>query len=818
MTNYHGSVRSGQINYPSLLQLGYVSLFLSLHLLLVQCAHAIRPSSAQHHQVYIVYLGHHAYLHPELISSKHHELLGSVKGSLEEAIESLLYSYKHSFSGFSAKLTAEEALALSTMPEVTSVFLSQQRKLHTTRSWNFLGVYDKRSQPGARNDDGDKSVRQRAEYGKDTVIGVLDTGIWPESESFNDNGMGSVPESWKGVCEAGDSFNSSNCNRKLIGARMYIKAYEERYGPLNTKVTGEFRSPRDKDGHGTHTASTAAGREVPSAAALGGFGRGTASGGADLTRLAVYKVCWPLPGESPAGDNTCADADMLAAFDDAVADGVDVVSVSIGSASPQPAFFEDSIAIGALHAARYGVLVSCSGGNDGPKPFSVGNLAPWILTVAASSVDRTFLAPAVTLGNGRTLEGETVTPGSLPPRFYPLIFAGNALIANTSISPGSPEASLCLAGSLDPEEVKGKIVFCSRGLTPRVSKGEEVLRAGGAGMILANRPGNGDEIAVDAHLLPATAVRSVIGEEIVEYLKMTAKPVAKLIPPQTHLGVKPSPFIAAFSSRGPNSLNPDILKPDISAPGLNILAAWSGDNSPTKLASDPRRVKYNIFSGTSMACPHVSGTAALLRAIHPSWSPAAIKSALMTTASVTDSEGRPIVAATGEEANPFLMGAGEIYPTRAADPGLVYDATMDGYGRFLCDIGYNESTIKSMVGSGELQCRDKGRRRARDLNLASVVVEAKLGEVVVVERRVTNVGTGKGVYKVAVYSPPGASVEVVPHKLVFTKTGQMHSFQIKFNVMDTLPSNAPYPYQAFGSFIWSDGQGHTVRSPIALLL
>lgn len=188
-----------------------------------------------------------------------------------------------------------------------------------------------------------------------------------------------------------------NWSRKIIGARYYLKAYEAHYNTLNT--TCAFRSPRDHDGHGTHTASTVAGRTVPGVSALGGFAAGTASGGAPLARLAVYKVCWPIPGPNPNIENTCFEADMLAAMDDAVGDGVDVMSVSIGSSGAPMRFEDDGIAVGALHAARRGVVVSCSGGNSGPKPATVSNLAPWMLTVGASSIDRAFDSP-IKLGNG----------------------------------------------------------------------------------------------------------------------------------------------------------------------------------------------------------------------------------------------------------------------------------------------------------------------------------------------------------------------------------------------------------------------------------
>lgn len=188
--------------------------------------------------------------------------------------------------------------------------------------------------------------------------------------------------------------------RKLIGARYYLKSYEAYYGPLDTSL--DVRSPRDINGHGTHTSSTIGGRRVPNASAIGGLGSGTATGGAPLVRLAIYKVCWPVPGQTPAEGNACLDDDMLAAFDDAIADGVNVISVSIGGNSSRP-YTRDGIAIGALHAVKRNIVVACSAGNSGPSSYSVSNVAPWIITVGASSIDRVFSSPIV-LGNDMIIE------------------------------------------------------------------------------------------------------------------------------------------------------------------------------------------------------------------------------------------------------------------------------------------------------------------------------------------------------------------------------------------------------------------------------
>ncbi|KAG8490767.1 hypothetical protein CXB51_013921 [Gossypium anomalum] len=760
-------------------------------------------ASSVEKKVYIVYLGQHNNGEKALheIEKTHISYLLSVKESEEDAKSSLLYSYKHSINGFAAKLTPDEASKLSGMDGLLSVFPSHgKHSVQTTRSWEFVGLDEGDSYSWEKLKMGGEDLLSKAKHGKNVIIGVMDSGVWPESPSFSDQGMDPTPKSWKGICQGGVAFNSSNCNKKIIGARYYVKGFQNAYGPVN--ATEDYLSPRDMDGHGTHTASTAAGRQVSDVAAFGGFAKGTASGGAPLARLAIYKACWAIPNQPKADGNTCFDEDMLAALDDAIADGVHILSVSIGTAKPLP-FEHDVIGLAALEAAKRNILVVCSAGNSGPAPGTFSNPAPWIITVGASSLDRAFFAP-VKLGNGLKLIGQSVTPYNMK-KMSPLVYAGDVVV------PGVPQnvTGQCLPGSLDPNKVKGKIVVCTRGAGLRVGKGLEVKRAGGVGFVLANAKANGNEIACDAHLLPATTLTYDSGIKILEYINSTKNPMAVVSPGRTVLKYKPAPFMAGFTSRGPNVVDPNILKPDITAPGLNILAAWSEASSPSKLPEDKRSVKYNIYSGTSMSCPHVSGAAALLKAIHPDWSIAAIKSALMTTAAITNSLGRAITDAGGNNATPFQFGAGHFRPIKAADPGLIYDASYDDYLLYLCTAG-----PKSLIElSSPFKC-PPSPPSTLNLNYPSFAIP-NLNTTVTITRTVTNIGRPKSTYFFSAKPPPGVHVKASPSILQFKRIGEKLSFNITVSpINDPIVKKSEY---GFGWYSWDDRYYH-VRSPMAVYL
>ncbi|VAI50220.1 unnamed protein product [Triticum turgidum subsp. durum] len=484
-------------------------------------------------------------------------------------------------------------------------------------------------------------------------------------------------------------------------------------------------------------------------------------------------------------------------------DGVNVISLSVGSTYAAD-FYEDSIAIGAFGAVKKGIVVSASAGNSGPGEYTASNIAPWILTVGASTVDREFPADAV-LGDGSVYGGVSLYAGEPLNSTKPLVYAADC---------GS---RLCLIGKLDKDKVAGKIVLCERGVNARVEKGAAVGKAGGIGMILANTEESGEELIADPHLIPSTMVGQKFGDKIRQYVKIDPSPTATIVFHGTVIGKSPSaPRVASFSSRGPNSRAAEILKPDVTAPGVNILAAWTGEASPTDLDIDPRRVPFNIISGTSMSCPHVSGLAALLRQAHPEWSPAAVKSALMTTAYNLDNSGEIIKdLATGDQSTPFVRGAGHVDPNSALDPGLVYDADTSDYIGFLCALGYTPSQIAVFTRDGSVADCSEKPARSGDLNYpAFAAVLSSYKDSVTYHRVVRNVGGDAGaVYEAKVESPAGVDATVTPAKLVFDEEHRSLAYEITLAASGN-PVIVDGKY-SFGSVTWSDGK-HNVTSPIAV--
>uniref|UniRef100_A0A7N0VLT2 Subtilisin-like protease n=1 Tax=Kalanchoe fedtschenkoi TaxID=63787 RepID=A0A7N0VLT2_KALFE len=741
---------------------------------------------------YIVYMGTHSHgLNPtdadaELATQSHYNLLGSLLGSYERAQESVSYSYNKYINGFAASLTEQEVEAIKKSPNVVSVFPNKPVKLHTTRSWEFLGL----EHDGITPPD---SLWNISGYGQDTIIGTLDTGVWPESRSFSDEGLEPVPSRWKGAC-VDESDNKVICNKKLIGARYFGKGYEEAIG---IKLNKSSQSARDNEGHGTHTLSTAGGSFVKRASIFG-LGAGVAKGGSPRARVASYKVCW-----HPVLGYECVLSDIMAGFEAAIGDGVDVLSVSLGGDAAE--YKDDGIAIGAFHAVRNGITVVASAGNSGPWDHSVSNIAPWIFTIGASTFDRGF-TNWVSLGNKRLhFKGASLGSKLLPERkFYPLI-AGASAYVNGS---GANSGGLCKAESLDPSKVKGKIVVCRRGEIGKVVKGMVVKAAGGVGMILINDKENGDAVSADVHVLPASHLSYQDGLKIEAHINTVKNPYAHITYVRTELGLKPAPVMAFFSSRGPNPINPQLLKPDVTAPGVNVIAAFSGSVGPSG-DGDTRRVAFYVQSGTSMSCPHVAGVVGLLKTLHPDWSPAAIRSAIMTTATTVGNDDKPILDSNGAGATPLAYGAGHINPNAAASPGLVYDVTEDDYLDFLCATGsYTENDLKAFSPKPH-KC--SGSKNLADFNYPSITI-TNFTSSATVTRTVKNVGQ-PATYKATVTAPQGVSVTVAPSELKFSQTGEAQTFSVSFKVT----GKSATPHYEFGSLIWSDGK-QAVRSPIVVEL
>ncbi|KAJ8439458.1 hypothetical protein Cgig2_008489 [Carnegiea gigantea] len=580
--------------------------------------------------------------------------------------------------------------------DVVSIFPDREVELHTTRSSDFLGL---------------TSMAKRSLTESNIIIGVIDTGVRPESESFSDQGLGSPPGCSLNIQAIFITFlyklwQMFTVDSKIIGAGYYLPN-EWLISPENSI------SPRDTVGHGTHTASTAAGSATTGT--LFGYANGTARGAVPSARLAVYTVCWELV---------------------------------------------------------------CS---DGPRLGTLANFAPWSLTVAASSIDRKFVTN-IGLGNGKFYEGTSINRFDLGRTMYPRVTRRNVNASDTTSS--------SKVDSMEPKYAKGKIVLCN------FCNEADLLSAGAVGYL--QERGSHVEIAEVRTSLPYACLSANDGTQIHTFINSTRyhHETRECFDPH-------APTVATFSSRGPNKVNPNILKPDIAAPGLNILASWAQPISASGSKSDPQLSMFNIVSGTSMSCPHVSGAAAYVKEFHPDWSASAIKSALMTTAT-------PLSPPDNYGAE-FGYGSGMLNPTKAIDPGLIYNAEEVYYVRFLCSQGYTRDKLKQITG-GISTCQDPfNASLSSDLNYPSVTLVANSSSFVgTFQRIVTNVGNANTTYKVNATGPPALEIVVEPEVLWFNHVGQKKSFIV--HVQGTI-ENAKVALS--GSVIWYDGM-HVVRSPLVV--
>ncbi|TKY70883.1 Subtilisin protease SBT1.2 [Spatholobus suberectus] len=691
------------------------------------------------------------------LHSWYHSLLPA--STKTENQQRITFSYSNVVDGFAVKLTPEEAKALQEKEEVVSARPERTFSLHTTHTPSFLGL-----QQGL-------GLWNNSNFGKGIIIGILDTGIKPDHPSFSDEGMPLPPAKWNGRCEFS---GGRTCNNKLIGARNLLN-----------KNSNSSTPPLDDVGHGSHTASTAAGRFVPGANVFGNA-KGTAVGMAPDAHLAIYKVC-DLFG--------CPESAILAGMDTAIEDGVDVLSLSLGG--PPSPFYDDPIALGAFSAIQKGIFVSCSAANAGPFYSTLSNEAPWILTVGASTIDRRIVATAK-LGNGEEFNGESVfQPKNFTSTLLPLVYAG----AN-----GSDSSTFCAPGSLKNVDVKGKVVLCEvGGFVRRVDKGQEVKKAGGAAMILMNTQIEDFNPTADVHVLPAAHVSYTAGSAIKKYINSTSTPTATILFSGTVIGNPLAPAVTSFSSRGPSHASPGILKPDIIGPGQNILAAW-----PVSL--DNNVPPFYIISGTSMSCPHLSGIAALLKNSHPDWSPAAIKSAIMTTAYTVNLGGKPIFDQRLLPADVFATGAGHVNPLKASDPGLVYDIEPSDYIPYLCGLNYTDKEV-GLILNQKVECSEVKSIAEAQLNYPSFSVRLASSSQFYT-RTLTNVGPTNITYFVEIDAPLAVGMSISPSQITFTEVNQKVTYSVGFLPEDR-KNRGDHPI-AQGSIKWVSGK-YSVSIPIAVI-
>jgi subtilisin family serine protease len=708
------------------------------------------------------------------LNASHNAALNSVGGGR------LLYHYNFTYNGFSAVITPEQAAKLATTPGVLAVTPDELQTADTSSTPAFLGL----SAPGGLWDQ----LGGVGKAGEDIIIGVVDSGIWPESLSFSDrtglNGNGTQGDKlsyqqipgWHGKCTPGENFNASMCNQKLIGAQYFNEAWGGN-AAIDAQRPWEFNSPRDYNGHGTHTSSTAGGNNgVPATGPAAVFG--TISGMAPRARIAMYKALWSTQDASTASGFT---SDLVAAIDQAVADGVDVINYSISGTTTN---FLDPAQVSFLYAAQAGIFVSASAGNSGPTTGTVAHPSPWLTTVAAGTHNRNG-SGSVTLGNGATYYGASLATPVGP---APLVNAEDVIATPVPDDPGTAflESALCVSGTLDPAKTAGKIVVCDRGVNARVDKSLAVQMAGGVGMILVNATAS--SLNADFHFVPTVHLQNTDRAAVKAYAATPGATATINLATLTYSD--PAPFTASFSSRGPSpAANGDVLKPDLIAPGQDILAAVA---PPGNAGRD-----FNLYSGTSMSAPHVAGLAALLKQAHPNWTPMMIKSALMTT-------GYDVLDAQISDATRiFRQGAGHVKPNSAVDPGLVYNAGWNDWLAFLCGTtaGVSASTCTTLIGMGY-------STDPSNLNVASIAI-GDLAGVQTVTRKVTNVGNSPATYTASVTGMGGITTVVSPSSLTLNK-GETKSFTVAF----TRTSAALNAYTG-GQLTWSDG-AHSVRSPIVV--
>lgn len=692
------------------------------------------------------------------------------------------FKYKYTLNGFATNLTADQAAKLASDKRVKAVHRDVRQHLSTIKTPDSLGL------------DGPRGMWRQfgtpRKAGDGIVVGILDTGIDPTNPSFAGRKMPSAPtgkvnkpsmdadgnvtmkksdgRTFKGKCETGEGWDSVNlCNDKMISARYFADPFLK-LTPKDKRHPNEVISAMDHNGHGSHVAGTTAGNYgVPFI--KGGKFQGRAAGMAPGAKIATYKVCF---SDQDPNTGDCHGSASLAAIDQAVADGVDVINFSISGGRTNPL---DPNEIAFKRAAAAGVFVAAAGGNAGPRPQTVSHNSPWLTTVAAAT--HTNYEGTVKFEDGRSFLGaatmdadfQLTTPTEM-------VYAGD--IAAEGVE--AKDAALCLADTLDPAKANGKVVFCDRGAIARVDKSKEAARAGAVGSILGNVEGGSDTVNADAHTVPTVHVNIETAKPIREAAKAGGVKVTLVEGNQSKTPSPAHPQVASFSSRGPNLMGDgNLLKPDLAAPGVDIIAAVPGHTWGAP---------FGKMSGTSMASPHAAGLSALVLSKYPHMSPMAVKSAMMTTA-------KDLLKADGAaDKDNFATGAGHVDPTKFLKPGFILDSNVtdwDGY-------------LKHVTG-GKFET-DAPAVRTQDLNLPSFKLSSLL-TTDTVTRTATAVQPGTYTFSADM---PGIDVKVSPAVLKFDKPGQKIDFTVTFTRTD-----AAVGQYTHGGLTWKNGD-IAVRMPAAI--
>ncbi|CAN1226205.1 Subtilisin-like protease SBT2.3 [Linum grandiflorum] len=732
-----------------------------------------------------------------------------------------LYSYHYLVNGFAAFVTPQQADRLSRRKEVANVVLDYSIRTATTHTPQFLGLPQ-----GAWVQEGGYETA-----GEGIVIGFIDTGIDPTHPSFSANNVSGsssypVPSHFSGVCEVTRDFPSGSCNRKLVGARHFAASAITR-GIFNSSQ--DYASPFDGDGHGTHTASVAAGNHgVP--VIVSGHYFGNASGMAPRAHVAVYKALYKSFGGFAA--------DVVAAIDQAAQDGVDIISLSItpNRRPPGIATFFNPIDMALLSAVKAGIFVVQAAGNTGPSPKSMSSFSPWIFTVGAASHDRIY-SNSVTLGNNVTIQGVGLAPGTEEGKMYTLVSALHALNNETTVTSDMYVSECQDSSAFDRDIIQGNLLICSYsvrfvlGVSTIKQALETANNLSAAGVVFCMDPFvlgfqlNPIPMGMPGIIIPTSDDSKILLQYYNSSLERDkdAGKIAKFGATACISGglkanySNSAPKVMYYSARGPDpedsSLDDaDIMKPNLVAPGHSIWAAWSS------LGTDSVEFQgenFAMMSGTSMAAPHIAGLAALIKQKFPSFSPSAIASALSTTTSLSDKNGGAIMAQRAysnpdvnqSPATPFDMGSGFVNGTGALDPGLIFDTSYDDYMSFICSINGSGPVVMNFTGQN---CWIYNSTiTAADLNLPSITIAKLDDQTRTVLRSVTNVG-GNEMYAVGWSAPYGVSLKVTPTHFAI---GSNEKQVLNISFAATTNSSAP-SYGRIGLF---GDRGHVINIPLAVI-